>query len=342
MNPRINYPSPIIAFCLFTSFLFCSCGRKDGRFHLEGHFKNLNQGEFYLYSQEQGTKDTIAVNDGSFFFETPMTDTTTLVLLFPNFSEIPIFARPNAEVKMEGDVTHLRETTVTGTEENDAMTAFRVKTVEMSPTDIQKEVCKFIKDNPESPVSNYLLRRHIIEAQPADYHLALQLCELLHQAQPQNQHLARLQTLLEGLQHTSADGPLPSFVAIDTKGDSVTNKQLRSEANVVLLWASWNYDSQGTMRQLAALVKDYPKKISVVSITLDASPSEANKFMERDSIAWPNVCDSMLWQSPLLAQLGICTLPANIVTNKQGNIVARNLTNSELKTKIELLVGEKK
>ena len=96
------------------------------------------------------------------------------------------------------------------------------------------------------------------------------------------------------------------------------------------------------MRQLASLVKDYPKKISVVSITLDASPNEANKFMERDSITWPNVCDSMLWQSPLLAQLGICTLPANIVTNKQGNIVARNLTNSELKTKIESLVGEKK
>ena len=340
MSSRINYPSPFIAFCLFTSFLFCSCSRHDGRFHLEGHFKNLNQGEFYLYSQEQGTKDTIAVNDGSFFYERELTDTVTYVLLFPNYSEIPVFARANAEVKMEGDVTHLRETTVTGTEENDAMTAFRVKTAEMTPSDVQKAAAKFIEEHPTSPVGAYLLRRHFIEAALPDYQQALQLCGLLHKAQPQNPHLARLYTLLEGLQNDKSDGPLPTFSTVDTKGDTITNKQLQSEANVILLWASWNYESQAVVRQVASLVKSHPKKISVMSITLDAAPNESTKFLERDSISWPNVCDSLLWQSPLLAQLGISSLPANIVTNKQGSIVARNLTSTELKTKIESLVGE--
>ena len=128
MASHLKHTVPVIAACLFTSFLFWACGGSTDRFHLEGQFKNLNQGEFYIYSLEQGFKDTIAVNDGRFSYVRMMKDTTTLLMLFPNYSELPVFASPGAEVRMEGDVTHLRETKITGTRDNEDMTAFRIKT----------------------------------------------------------------------------------------------------------------------------------------------------------------------------------------------------------------------
>ena len=67
----------IVVSCLFTIFL-TSCGRHNDRFHFEAQFKNLNQGEFYLYNPETGTKDTIAVNDGRFVYKRQLTDTLTL------------------------------------------------------------------------------------------------------------------------------------------------------------------------------------------------------------------------------------------------------------------------
>jgi len=338
MKLRTKNTTLFITLCLFASLLFTACGRNTNTFHLEGQFKNLNQGEFYIYNPDQGTKDTIAVNDGRFTYDRVFKDTTTLVMLFPNYSELPIFARPGAKVKMEGDATHLRDTQITGTPENESMTAFRTKTNDMMPPDVEKEAQQFINEHAESPVSTYLLKRYFLLSTTPDYPLAEKLCASLRKAQPQNQQLARLHTLLESLKNYQADGSLPSFSAIDTKGDTITNKTLRSDANVIIAWSSWNSSSQSVLHMLSTLDKADRKRMSVISICLDASPSEGKNVLERDSIQWPNICDSLLWQSPLLAQLGIGTLPANILIDKKGDIIARNLNNSDLKDKIKSLL----
>jgi len=307
---------------------------------LEGRFKNLNQGEFYIYNPDQGTKDTIAVNDGRFTYDRTLQDTLTLILLFPNYSELPIFAHPGAKVKMEGDATHLRETQVTGTPENESMTAFRMKTADMMPPEVQKEAELFIKENATSPVSNYLLRRYILLSTTPDYQKAEKLCAALRKAQPQQQQLARLYTLLEDLKNHIPDGPLPPFSAVDTKGDSISNKTLKSDANMIVVWSTWNSASQSILHLLSTFDEEDLKRMTIVSICLDASPNEGKSVLERDSIQWPNICDSMLWKSPLITQLGIATLPANILVDKQGNIVGRNIGNDELEKKIKALLDK--
>jgi len=342
MAPKNRLPVSIIVIGLFTSLLFLACSQHSDRFSLKGHFKNLNQGEFYIYDLEKGVKDTIAVNDGRFTYVRPMKDTTTLVMLFPNYSELPIFARPGAEVSMEGDASQLRTTEITGTDDNEAMTKFRHATNDKTPPEVQKDAQQFIKEHPASPVSLYLLRRYFLQTTTPDYPLALQLCEILHQKQPQNLQLARLHTLLEQLKNQKSSGALPPFEAVSTKGDTISNKTLKGEANVIAVWAAWSFESQSIFRTLNELTKDHPKKISVVAICLDATPAEGKNFLERDSIQWPNICDGQLWQSPLLTQLGIATLPANIVVDKKGNIVARNINNADLKDKIKEMLEEEK
>ena len=340
MTPHLKPPFPFIALCLFTSLLFSACSQSSDRFRLEGHFKNINQGEFYIYNIEQGQKDTIAVNDGRFTYVTSLQDTVTLVMLFPNYSELPIFAQPGADVSIEGDVSHLRETKVSGTDDNKLMTAFRLQTSDFSPPDMPHAAEQIINRYPASPVSCYLLRRYFLQVTTPDYEQALQLCQTLRQAQPHNQQLARLYTLLLGLRNYRTEGNLPDFSAIDTKGDTISNDDLKADANVILTWATWSYDSQNMLRQLATLAKENPRRLSVVSICLDASPSEGKNFLEHDSIPWPCVCDGLLWQSPLLAQLGIATLPSNILTDKQGNITGRNLSAAELQEKINSMLKE--
>ena len=71
-----------------------SCGVSSGHFKLEGKFLNMNQGEFYVYSTDGGIDgvDTIKVVGGRFSYEMPCTESHTLMIVFPNFSEQPIFA----------------------------------------------------------------------------------------------------------------------------------------------------------------------------------------------------------------------------------------------------------
>lgn len=329
----------LFAWMLFV-LLVGSCNKQTDRFKLVAQFKNLNQGEFYIYDTNTGEKDTIAVYDGRFTYERQLTDTLTLSIIFPNYSEIPVFATPGGEVTIEGDASHLRDTEIKGTPDNELMTAFRLKTNEMTPPEAEAEANIVINEHLESPVSIYLFHKYLLQSLTPDYDKAYTLCEKIHKKQPQNQHVARLLIQLEALKAFATEGPLPEFQSVSTTGDTVTKSTMCSDVNVIMVWASWNFESQSPMRELRKLQKKFPERLKILSICLDASPSEGKSMLERDSINWPNVCDSLMFQSPLLGQLGIATIPANILSDKDGIIIGRNLSSNDLQDKIKKMLGE--
>lgn len=321
------------ALCVFVSFCVLSCGMPDDQFRLEVQFKNLNQGDFYLYNYRNGTKDTLHISDGRCTYNVEMHDTTTYVLMFPNFSELPIFAQPGSLVKMVGDVSHLKETEVTGTPDNELMTAFRMATNELTPPELRQSAEEYIRSHPSSISSIYLLRRYFIQNVTADYPHSLELCSLLLEAQPTNVELVQLQKQLDRLSNMQTDTPLPHFTATDTNGKTVGDSLLRNKVNVIVAWATWNFESQNAIRQLKMVWEDHPRDLSVITICLDASPSEGRNIFAHDSLRWPNICDGQMWDSPLVTKLGITFIPDNIIIDKQGKIIARSLKTSDLRSK---------
>lgn len=337
----IHHPPSTILLPLFTLLLLpllLSCSDTSNKFHLEGNFKNINQGEFYIYDLHGGRKDTIGLRDGQFTYNIEMRDTAILMLLFPNFSELPIIATPGGKVKMEGDVSHLKETKITGTEANEQLTAFRFQTNDMMPPEVQQKAEEFINEHPESPASHYLLRKYFILAYDADYEKINELSSKILEAHSKNVPIIQFHNRLKAVKELKTEGKLPSFSAVDTKGDTITNSHLNGKANVIMVWASWDYDSQNGMRLLHNLQKDHPKDIKVISICMDASPYEGKDFLKRDSITWPNICDGLIWNSPIAAELGLTYMPDDIVIDHEGNIVGRHLINVMLKKKIDSLL----
>lgn len=323
---------------ILLALIVASCGSPSGRFRLEGRFKNLNQGEFYIYSMDRGTKDTITVKDGRFVYDVPMTDSLTLTLMFPNYSEMPIFAASGAEVTINGDASHLKETEVRGTKENEKMTAFRLRANQLTPPEARQAAAQFISDEPLSPISLYLLQHYFIITQDPDYTQAYQLCKTMLQADSTNVRIHQLRKQLALLKSHITKGKLPAFSATDTQGRKVTETSLNTEANIIMVWASWDYPSQNMLRQLNTFLGYHKDQTTIVSICIDASPHEGKRYIERDNITWSNICDGKMWQSPLLARLGIASLPANILVDKKGNIIARNLPWNELREKAEKLL----
>ena len=56
--------------------------------------------------------DTIKVVGGRFTYEMPCHDDCTLMIVFPNFSEQPIFAESGESVELKGDASHFVKTRV--------------------------------------------------------------------------------------------------------------------------------------------------------------------------------------------------------------------------------------
>ena len=325
---------------IFIALTAVACSPSDGHFRLEGQFKNLNQGDFYIYNLENGQKDTIHVSDGRFLYTRDIDDTITLRLLFPNYSEIPIFAHPGAKVRIKGDVSHLKETTVEGTETNKEMTDFRMSIATLSPPEAKRKAAEYISSRPSSPVCTYLLQRFFILTAEPDYDEAHTLCQAMTAAQPDNAALRQLEKQLKSLTHSRKTGKLPPFKATDTSGRTVSQADLKADVNVIFVWASWNYDSQHAMRLVNLAMKEHRGRISAVGISLDASADMARRQLERDSILWASVCTGEMWLTPALSQLGIATLPANILADSHGNIVERNLPPNQLKKRIDEMLEQ--
>lgn len=313
-----------------------SCGVDGKHFKLEGRFLHLNQGEFYVYSTDGVLDgiDTIKIEGGRFAYEIPCDEEGTLVMVFPNFSEQPIFTQPGKTVEIKADASHLKELEAEGTDNNKLMTAFRKQVSNMSPQQAVDAAEEFVKHNPKSDVSAWLIRKYFILAPKPDYAKAKQLLDLMIAEQPKNGKLVNLQQQLIGLAATAGKS-LPIFTATDINGNKVTQANLTQSPNaVVFLWASWNYESTDMQRQLKRLKAAKGNGLSVIGICIDPSKSEMQQSLRRDSISWPTINDGMMFDTKIAKQLGLSQVPANILL-KNGKIVGRNLRMNELKEKIE-------
>lgn len=335
---------PIFQFLkyLIIAISLSSCGVDKGEFLLEGEFKNFSQGEVYLYVADGAVHDidTIAVVGGHFTHRISLDLPTTYVLVFPNFSELPIFAESGTEVTVSGDATHLKEIQVKGTELNKLMTTFRLQTAEQTPPEVRQTATQFIRNHGDTPAALYVLNHYFIQTIPSDYEQAADLIAELLKTRPNDRHLNELSQQLKGLRHLHEGGTLPHFNAADINGHTVNNSTLNARINVIHTIASWNYDSQSMFRKLQHLQREHGEtNLKVLSISVDASLRDCRRNFERgDTLTWSCVCDGRMWEQPLLTQLGLYFMPDNVIFDSRGKILAHAITTNEIDRKIEELL----
>ena len=341
---KINvYSFRYVAF-LLVAMLLTACGGDSGKFKLEGRLRNINQGEFWVYSTDGGIAgfDTIAVRNGRFSYEIELRSPSTLVVVFPNYSEQPVFAEPGENVHIKGDATHLKEMIIEGTDDNEYMTELRMELNETAPPDISKVVSAYIREHLDSPTSLYLLNRYFLLTRTPDYQQALKLVDLMLKERPDNGELIELQKQLKALQGGALKSKLPAFTATDVKGGKVTEKALKAKLNVVSVWASWSYSSTDQQRRLKTLKDKYGDKLGIVSICIDGRPADCKQRVQRDSLKWSTVCDGRMWNTPLLAKFGLADVPANLIIDEKGVVIERNLQPQKLEERVNDLMLKNK
>ena len=320
--------------------LLTGCGEKRQTFLLEGTFKGFNQGELYICDINGNFPlDTVAVVKSQFHYEVALEEPTAFIVIFPNFSELPVYGEKGAKVTIEGDVSHLREIDVDGTVENEVLTKYRKKTSQQTPPEVALSTEQFIKDNPTSPFALYLIRKVFIQSSQPDYKRAAELMALVMQAgsKPNDEQKALIKRI-EGLSYLKDGERLPSFTTIDINGEEVKSSDLNAKVNVITIWSTDNFEGQGTLRQLQSKQKEVGNKLKVLTVCLDADVKACQKKLERDSITWTTICDGRLWETPILSRIGLSFIPDNIITDDKGRIIGHSLNQKKLMDKINQLL----
>lgn len=309
---------------ILIGFTLLSCGGPLDKITIEGKFTHLQQGEFYIYTEDGPLEriDTITVQNGRFEYTAALNEPAQFHLLYPNFSEHIIFAYPGDKIKIEGDANNLKETQIKGNDANKAFTAFRLDNLDKPEKELIQAARTFILEHPASPVSTYLFRRYILSNQN-DSAFVHEVYDSLYAAQPDNRKLPRWQGAVERINLCQTGSRLPSFSIPLPNGDTVKSSDYQGRYLLLAFWASWNNASTSILFRTKYLQSKCDERLAPISCSLDIDSIGNLLYIRRDTITWPNICDYQAWQSPLVKQLGIEDVPYLILTDSLHNIIAQ-------------------
>ena len=320
--------------------LLASCGADSHHFSLEGRFLKMNQGQFFVYSPDGAISgiDTIMVQGGRFAYEIPCESEGTIVIVLPNYSEIPVFVEPGKSVDLKADASHIKDIEVTGTDANDRMTKWRKNTSSQSPDGLMKQAEQFIRENPSSIISRWMLRKYFIVTAKPDLKKAKELVKLMSEKNEKEASIVRLSVGLENVPLQVGD-VLPAFTAKDIQGKDVQASQYRVGKTIILVWATWDYDgisvSRRVFRKIEELKSQGKQVPKVLGISIDASAVDAKRTVGNDSTAWSTICDGLMWESPVVKAIGTTKVPDNFVL-ENGKVKSCHLGNDELLKQLDM------
>jgi peroxiredoxin len=196
----------------------------------------------------------------------------------------------------------------------------------------------FIAAHPASLVSAYILYR--------DYSYRLSKEEidsyvrLLDPSLWDSQYVQTLNELSAILEKLAIGRPAIDFSAPDPEGREISLSDRLGKGYVLIdFWASWCGPCRRENPNIVKVYNEYKDKgFDVFSVSLDKDKAAWIKGIEDDHLTWTHVSDIAFWDSAPARLYGVRAIPANFLVDKEGVIVARNLSGEELEGKLAELL----
>jgi thiol-disulfide isomerase/thioredoxin len=131
------------------------------------------------------------------------------------------------------------------------------------------------------------------------------------------------------------------FTAVNLKGESMNLAPIVKGNKYTLLqfWASWCGPCRKEIPLLKQLYAKYKSKgFEIVSFSMDDNKYNWEKASEVEKMNWINVSDLRAFGSGVAKTYPIFGIPANVIIDQNGKILASNLLDKELETKIAELL----
>lgn len=122
----------------------------------------------------------------------------------------------------------------------------------------------------------------------------------------------------------------PDITLPDAQGNNISLSAYRGKYVLVHFWSAINKDSRIINPVLVEAYQKYGKKgFDIYQVSVDTDRNEWLKAIEEDNLTWTNVGD-MKGSSQAVISYNIQVLPFNYLLDREGNILAKNLTGPAL------------
>jgi len=128
----------------------------------------------------------------------------------------------------------------------------------------------------------------------------------------------------------------------DANGKMHKLSEYVGKGKVVLVdfWASWCGPCCKEMPNVVAAYDKYKSKgFEVVGVSLDQKKDAWLAAVKRLGMTWPQLSDLKGWKCEAAKLYGVDAIPSNILFDKDGNVIATDLTGAALQNKLKEIFG---
>ena len=203
---------------------------------------------------------------------------------------------------------------------------------------IMQNFASKIIDNAPSAFSDILLGMY---ASSFDDSTLTRIVDTLASADSQMPNFKLIKNALESKSKTSEGQKFIDFTMMSIDGKSVKLSDVVSANKLTLVdfWASWCGPCRAEMPAVVRAYEDFKDKgLAIVAVSLDQDAKAWTDAVNKLGMKWIQVSDLKGWQSEAAQAYSVDAIPACVLIDSEGVIVARNLRGDELSVKIgELL-----
>jgi thiol-disulfide isomerase/thioredoxin len=155
---------------------------------------------------------------------------------------------------------------------------------------------------------------------------------------PDTEIAARVKEKVNALLANRVGGKVAEIRMPDKNGIPVSLSTLNAKYILIDFWGSWCPPCRGESVLLNELYNKYkPRGFEIYGVGLESRRENWLNAIEQDGRTWINVSTFQEFETPVTFDYAVTSLPANVLIDNSGKVIARHLHGEELRAQIEKL-----
>lgn len=329
----------------------------------------------FLYVRDEGEMtilDTVELKNGKAQFKGVVESPEMMYINIGTTNKAVNLFVENAKIQVSVHADSLDKAVVTGSKTQDDFTAFRkaLEPIEQRSNDLNQRyqvamatgdtaairqiqadadqlwpdqnaaIKTFITEKNSSFLTPYIIRNYLVFEMEADQldSMLSGLDTTIHKA-PDYKFLAERLTVMRKV---AIGQPALDFALNDPAGSPIAISSFKGKYLLIDFWASWCGPCRRENPNVVKLYNDFKEKgFEIIGVSFDDNRDNWLKAIDDDKLIWPHVSDLQGWGCEAGKLYAVNSIPATVLLNREGVIVAKNLRGDALRKKLEeLLLAE--